>query len=221
MNNVAANIASVRKKMAAAALACEREPGDVRLIAVSKMQPEEKIEAALAAGQRIFGENRVQEAKMRWAERSLRYPDLSLHLIGPLQTNKVRDAVMLFDVIETVDRPEIAEKLAAEMARQARDLPCFIQVNTGEEPQKAGVLPDYTAEFHDYCRYECGLDICGLMCIPPVDEAPEVHFELLQELARLLDLPHLSMGMSSDFEKAIPYGATLVRVGTGVFGARE
>lgn len=217
---VLANIEEVRTRIAAAARDCGRGADEVKLVAVSKMQPEEKIEAALAAGQRVFGENRVQEAKMRWRERRLRWRDLELHLIGPLQTNKIRDAVALFDVIQSVDRVEVAQGLAAEMARTRRDLPCYIQVNTGEEPQKAGVWPEDLVDFYDFCHDECGLDIVGLMCIPPVDEEPAVHFDLLRELARLLGLRALSMGMSGDYEEAVRRGATCVRVGTGVFGAR-
>jgi len=221
MTEIADNIAAIHEKIAVAAKAAGRDPAEINLVAVSKMQPAERIRAALDAGQRLFGENRVQEAQDHWAALKEKYPDLKLHLIGPLQTNKVKDAVALFDCIETLDREKLALKLAEEMAAQNRDLPCFIQVNTGEEEQKAGILPEYAGEFHDYCRYECGLDVRGLMCIPPLDEPPALHFALLKKLADGLGLVDLSMGMSADFEKAIPLGATYVRVGTALFGERE
>ena len=192
----------------------------VHLVAVSKQQPEEKITAALATGHRLYGENRVQEAKERWQERRADYPDLRLHLIGPLQSNKAADAVALFDVIESVDRPKIAAALAKEMIAQNRHLPCFVQVNTGEEPQKSGILPHETVAFVAQCRDEWGLTIQGLMCIPPQSEEPAMHFALLRKLAKQCDVPHLSMGMSADFEDAIAFGADYVRVGSGLFGAR-
>ena len=163
----------------------------------------------------------MQEAQGRWTERRAQYDDLVLHLIGPLQSNKSADAVALFDVIETLDREKIAKALSQEMAKQGRDLPCFIQVNTGEEEQKSGVTPARLKEFYDYCYYECGLKIVGLMCIPPVDEPPALHFALLQKLAGQLGLEKLSMGMSADYKEAIKLGATHVRVGTGVFGERD
>lgn len=210
MDRIAGNLRAIEKKL-----------GKARLVAVSKMQPEENIEEALRAGQRLFGENRVQEAKTRWAHRRAAYPDLRLHLIGPLQTNKVKDAVALFDVIETLDREKLAQELAAEMKKQGRSLPCFIQVNTGGEEQKAGIAPVALPDFLKFCREECGLSIQGLMCIPPVEEPPALHFALLRKLAQGNGLPDLSMGMSADFEKAIALGATYVRVGTGVFGERE
>lgn len=191
------------------------------LVAVSKRQPDDRIDACLAAGQRIFGENRVQEAQQRWQPRRADYQDLKLHLIGPLQTNKAADAVALFDVIEVVDRVKLAKILAAEMQRQNRRLTCFVQVNTGEEPQKAGVMPGEADEFIRFCREDCGLDIVGLMCIPPADEEPAMHFALLREMAKRNNLSELSMGMSSDFEAAIAFGATSVRVGSAIFGARE
>lgn len=218
--SVADNLKDLHKIIETAAGAAGRDAARVKLVAVSKKQPEARIDEALAAGQRLFGENRVQEAQSHWLERRLQYPDLKLHLIGPLQTNKVKDAVKLFDVIETVDREKLAHALAKEMAAQGRDLPCFIQVNTGEEEQKAGVFPTEVREFYDYCYYECGLNIKGLMCIPPVDEPAALHFGLLKKYADELDLKELSMGMSADFEQAIALGATSVRVGTGVFGAR-
>jgi len=218
--SVSENILSVQAQIKEAAEFGARDPQDVNLVAVSKKQPDERIDEALAAGHRLFGENRVQEAKQRWQERRLQYPDLKLHLIGPLQTNKVKDAVALFDVIETLDREKLAGAIAKEMANQGRDLPCFIQVNTGEEDQKAGVLPSEIKSFYDYCYYDCGLKIIGLMCIPPVDEPPALHFSLLKKYANEMDLKELSMGMSGDFEKAIPLGATYVRVGTAIFGER-
>jgi len=191
------------------------------LVAVSKRQPDERVDACLAAGQRIFGENRVQEAQQRWSRRRLAFPDLKLHLIGPLQTNKAADAVALFDVIEIVDRPKLAKILASEMEAQGRYLPCYIQVNTGEELQKAGVMPLEADDFIAFCRTECGLDIIGLMCIPPADEEPAMHFALLREIARRNDLSGISMGMSADFEEAIKFGATSVRVGSAIFGVRD
>jgi len=193
----------------------------VTLVAVSKRQDNAKIDAALAAGQRVFGENRVQEAAARWTERRLHTADLTLHLIGPLQTNKVAEAVALFDVIEVVDRPKLATALAKEMARQNRHLPCYIQVNTGEEPQKSGILPDQLDDFTAFCRGDLGLEITGLMCIPPVDEEAAMHFALLAGMAKRLSLPHLSMGMSADYVEAIGFGATSVRVGSAIFGARD
>ncbi|MEZ5815289.1 MAG: YggS family pyridoxal phosphate-dependent enzyme [Alphaproteobacteria bacterium] len=218
--SVEENLKDIQDAISAAAESAGRDPADVNLVAVSKKQPDERIEEALAAGHRLFGENRVQEAAQRWQERRLQYPDLKLHLIGPLQTNKVKEAVKLFDVIETLDREKLADALAKEMAVQGRDLPCFIQVNTGEEEQKAGVPPAQVTAFYDYCYYECGLKVIGLMCIPPAGEPAALHFALLQKYAAELDLKELSMGMSADFDKAIALGATYVRVGTGVFGVR-
>jgi hypothetical protein len=217
----ARNLTAIRGRIEKAARACGRNPADIRLVAVSKVQPGEKIEAALAAGQRIFGENRVQEAQERWGKRRAASAGLKLHLIGPLQTNKVKEAVALFDMIETLDREKLARALAAEMGRQNRPLPCLIQINTGGEDQKAGLAPADLPGFLKLCRDECGLNIQGLMCIPPVDEPPALHFAFLRKLAAENGLAVLSMGMSADFEKAIPLGANFVRVGTGVFGARE
>ena len=191
------------------------------LVAVSKRQPDDRIEAALAAGHRVFGENRVQEAQERWASRRGIYPELRLHLIGPLQTNKAADAVTLFDVIEVVDRPKLARSLSSEMARQERHLPCYVQVNTGEEDQKSGIWPDEADDFIAFCRDECGLDIAGLMCIPPVDEEPAMHFALLRTIAERNGLSGLSMGMSGDYEEAVRFGATSVRVGSAIFGSRD
>ena len=219
--SISENLKIIHDNINAAAGEAGRDPAEVTLVAVSKVQPDDRIDAALAAGQRVFGENRVQEARAHWLERRLQYPDLELHLIGPLQTNKVKEAVALFDVIQTVDREKLARSLAKEMAAQGRDLPCFIQVNTGEEPQKAGVLPADLPEFFDVCYGECGLDIRGLMCIPPVDEPAGLHFALLKQLAEALGLKELSMGMSGDYEQAVRLGATCVRVGSSIFGERD
>jgi PLP dependent protein len=218
---IAANLAAVRGRIEAAARAAGRTPDSVSLVAVSKTHPAAAVREALAAGHRLFGENRVQEAQAKYPALREEFPDLVLHLIGPLQTNKVRDAVAICDVIETVDRPRIAEALAREMERSGRRLPCLIEVNTGEEPQKSGVLPATADNFIIECRDRLGLLIEGLMCIPPLDEEPALHFALLREIARRTGLSVLSMGMSADFEKAIRFGATHVRIGTAVFGARE
>lgn len=218
---VAANLAEVKARIAAAAVEAERDPATVTLIAVGKVQPVERVEAALAAGQRVFGENRVQEAQGKWPALRERFPGIELHLIGPLQTNKVKEAVALFDVIQTVDRPKLAAELSREMAKQGRTLQCYIQINTGEEAQKAGVLPADADAFIEACRGEHGLQVVGLMCIPPVDEDPALHFALLREIAKRHGLPGLSMGMSGDYEIAVRLGATHVRVGTAIFGARD
>ena len=218
--DVTSRLREVRDEIASAARAAKREPASVKLVAVSKTVPLPSIEAAIAAGQRRFGENRVQEATGKWPELKRRYPDLELHLIGPLQSNKVEEAVGLFDVIETVDRPKIARVLAEEMARQGKHPRLLVQVNTGEEPQKAGILPTDADAFIAQCRDEFGLSIDGLMCIPPFDEEPAMHFALLAKIAARLGLEELSMGMSGDFAKAIAFGATYVRIGTAIFGAR-
>ncbi|KJS24217.1 MAG: pyridoxal phosphate biosynthesis protein [Hyphomonadaceae bacterium BRH_c29] len=189
------------------------------LVAVTKTQPEAAIADILATGQRVFGENRVQEAEARWAGCRGAYPDLELHLIGPLQTNKAEDAVRLFDVIETVDRPKLVDALVKAMAKVGRALPVLIQVNTGEEPQKAGVVPSDVQELLQYARSR-GLEVQGLMCIPPVDEPAGPHFALLADLAKSLGLSVLSMGMSSDYVTAARFGSTHVRVGSALFGAR-
>ncbi|OWY60291.1 YggS family pyridoxal phosphate enzyme [cyanobacterium TDX16] len=190
------------------------------LTAVSKTQPDEAIEAALAAGQRVFGENRVQEAQARWKDRRDGISGLELRLIGPLQSNKAADAVALFDVTETLDRPKLADALAAAGVRAGKPVRVLIQVNTGAEPQKAGVLPGDTGELIDYAR-AAGLIVEGLMCIPPADEAPGPHFALLRKIARRHGLATLSMGMSGDYETAIRFGATHVRVGSSLFGERK
>ena len=218
---VAANLAVVRGRVETAARAAGRPADAVTLVAVSKTQPAEAVRAALLAGQRVFGENRVQEALAKFPNLRRDFPDLTLHLIGPLQTNKVKDALRHFDVIETVDRPNLAEALAREMAKSGRRVPCYVEVNTGEEPQKAGVLPDAADAFVADCRDRLGLPIEGLMCIPPEHEEPALHFALLREIARRNGLAKLSMGMSADFETAIRFGATHVRVGTAIFGARR
>jgi len=192
----------------------------VELVAVSKQQPDERIDAALEAGQRVFGENRVQEAMGRWAHRRADYPDVILHLIGPLQTNKAADAVALFDVIEVLDREKLASALAKEMQRQNRHLPCLVQVNTGEEDQKSGIFPNEAVAFAHHCRDHYGLNITGMMCIPPADEEPSMHFALLAKLAKEAGLTTLSMGMSGDYLEAIKFGATSVRVGSAIFGER-
>ena len=218
--DAAGRLGAVMSRIAAAADAAGRDAGSVRLVAVSKLQPEERIAGALEAGHRLFGENRVQEAEARWPAFRERFPDIALHLIGGLQTNKVRAAVRLFDVIETVDRPRLAAALAREFERTGRALPCFVQVNTGDEPQKGGVSPAALDDFLDRCRGEYGLDVAGLMCIPPAEDPPGPHFAFLREAARRNGLAGLSMGMSADFETAIRFGATHVRVGSAVFGAR-
>ena len=217
--SIAENLVETRRRIAVAKSVPDAQLP--QLVAVSKRQPDDRIDAALAAGHRLFGENRVQEAQQRWTERRRDHPDLTLHLIGPLQTNKVAEAVALFDVIEVVDRPKLALALAREMAKQDRRLGCYIQVNTGEEPQKSGIPPAEADEFITFCRDECGLDIVGLMCIPPQDEEPAMHFALLRGIAARNDLAGLSMGMSGDFEEAVAFGATSVRVGSAIFGARD
>lgn len=204
-------------RIARAAQAAGRDPADVTLVAVSKQQPWEPVAQALAAGQTIFGENRVQEAQDRWADHR---PGIELRLIGPLQTNKARDAVALFDVIETLDRERLAKVLAEEIQAQGKAVRLYVQVNTGEEPQKAGVLPAEADAFIAQCRDAYGLEIEGLMCIPPADEPPGPHFALLGKIAARNGLSKLSMGMSGDFETAVRFGATSVRVGSALFGAR-
>ena len=217
---VAANLADIRARIAKAAAAAGRAATDVHLIAVSKTHDEDAVRAAIAAGQLTFGENRVQEAKAKFPQLKTANPGLGLHLIGPLQSNKAREAVALFDAIHTLDRPSLAETLSAEIKRERRAPKLFVQVNTGEEPQKAGVPPHEALAFIDMCRTDYALTISGLMCIPPADEEPALHFALLLKLARDAGLKELSMGMSGDYETAIRFGATHVRVGTAIFGAR-
>ena len=201
--------------------AAGRPAGEVNLIAVSKTFSAPDIIPVIEAGQRLFGENRVQEAKGKWPALKMRWPDLELHLIGPLQSNKAAEAVQLFDAIHTVDRPKIAQAIAAEIKKQAKPLTLFVQVNTGREPQKAGIDPDEADAFLDRCRGEFGLEISGLMCIPPADEDPRPHFDMLREIARRNGLQKLSMGMSGDYPAAIAAGATHVRVGSAIFGTRD
>ncbi|MBM3559829.1 MAG: YggS family pyridoxal phosphate-dependent enzyme [Alphaproteobacteria bacterium] len=218
--DAAARLDAVRARIVVAAREAGRDPATVTLIAISKQQPDERIAAALAAGQRVFGENRVQEAEAHWSARRAALPDLDLHMVGPLQTNKVREAVALFDAIHSVDRPRLAAALANETARSGRRPACFIEVNTGEEPQKAGVLPADADAFIERCRTEFALPLAGLMCIPPHDAVPAPHFALLATIARRHGLQSLSMGMSADYEVAVTLGATHVRVGTAIFGER-
>jgi pyridoxal phosphate enzyme (YggS family) len=208
---------AVRARIASAARAAGRDPADVTLVAVSKQQPWETIEPVLAAGQRTFGENRVQEAFGRWSEHRA---GLTLHLIGPLQTNKAREAVAFFDVVESLDRPRLAKALADEIQRAGRAPRLYVQVNTGEEPQKAGVAPAEADGFIAACQRDLGLQIEGLMSVPPAEDAPGPHFALLAKIASRNGLCQLSMGMSGDFETAIRLGATSVRVGSALFGAR-
>jgi PLP dependent protein len=218
---IAANLADVKARIAAQAKAWQRAADEVRLVAVGKTHPAEAIEAALIAGHRLFGENRVQEAAAKFPALRTRYPDLKLHLIGPLQTNKIRQAIETCDAIETLDRDKLAQGIAAELAKSGQSIELFIQVNTGEEEQKAGILPRDADDFIRRCREEYRLPIVGLMCIPPAEEHPAPHFALLGEIARRHGLRRLSMGMSGDYELAIQMGATHVRVGTAIFGARE
>jgi pyridoxal phosphate enzyme (YggS family) len=213
----AASYHEVVARIARAAQACGRDPAGVTLVAVSKQQPWEAVAPVLAAGQTVFGENRVQEAMARWEGRA---EGLTLHLIGPLQSNKAREAVAFFDVVETVDREKLARALAEEIQKQGRRPRLYVQVNTGEEPQKAGVAPAEADAFIAACRQAYGLDPEGLMCIPPAAEPPGPHFALLAKIAARNGLAKLSMGMSGDFETAIRFGATSVRVGSAVFGAR-
>lgn len=219
--DITANLAAVRVEIAESARKADRDPADVTLVAVSKTKPAALIARALAAGQREFGENRVQEAEEKWPALRDAFPQAELHLIGPLQTNKIRKAVALFDVIETVDRPKLAKALAREMEKQDVRRDCFIQVNTGAEPQKAGILPDECDAFLRDCIETLNLPVVGLMCIPPVGEEPSLHFGLLREIARRHGLAGLSMGMSADYPVAVAFGATHVRVGSAIFGARD
>lgn len=220
MSAGAERLAEVHQRIAAAARAAGRDPAAVTLVAVSKTHGADMVREMLQAGQRVFGENRVQEAEEKFPTLKAEYPDLELHLIGPLQTNKARDAVALFDVIQSVDRDRIAAALAKEMERLGRRPACYIQVNTGEEPQKAGVLPADLDAFVIACRDTHKLPVVGLMCIPPVDEEPALHFALLAKMAARNDLTRISMGMSADYEMAVKLGATHVRVGSALFGAR-
>ena len=219
--DLAANLHAVEAEIAHAATAAERDPASVKLVAVSKTMPADPIERVIGAGHRIFGENRIQEAESKWPVLREGHPDVKLHLIGPLQTNKVKNAVALFDVIETVDRPKLAQTLARIMESTGLRRDCFIQVNTGAEPQKAGVMPEAADDFIRSCIDELGLPVRGLMCIPPMDEEPSLHFALLRDIAARHGLAELSMGMSADYPIAIAFGATYVRVGTAIFGPRR
>ncbi len=219
--DVAANLAAVRASIDAAAKQAGRAPEDITLVAISKLHQADRILPALASGHRIFGENRVQEAAAKWPSLKTDYADVRLHLVGPLQTNKARQAVALFDVIETLDRPKLARALAAAMARSGRRVACLVQVNTGEEPQKAGVMPADADAFIAACGEEFGLAVEGLMCIPPIDEEPSLHFALLADIARRHGIAKLSMGMTADYEIAVRFGATHVRIGTAIFGERR
>lgn len=220
MTTVSERLATVRAQLEKAARECARPPQDITLVAVSKTHPPEAIREALDVGHRVFGENRVQEAEAKWPGLRADFPDVELHLIGPLQTNKVREAVALFDVIETVDREKLARRLAEEMAEQDLRRGVFLQVNTGKEPQKSGVFPEDLDDFVRLTRDDLGLDVRGLMAIPPQAEEPALHFALLRTLARRNGLAALSMGMSADYEIAVQLGASHIRVGTAIFGER-
>ena len=219
-NDVGARLASVRREIAQACADARRDPAGVTLVAVSKTFGPEAIAPVLEAGQRVFGENRVQEATAKWPALRAKHPATELHLVGPLQSNKAREAVALFDAIHSVDRPSLCQALAKEIARQGRTPLLFVEVNSGGEPQKSGVLPQEADAFVERCRDTYGLAIAGLMCLPPLDEPPAPHFALTREIARRNGLALLSMGMSADFAVAIAFGATHVRIGTAIFGER-
>jgi len=218
--DIAQNLFDIRSRINAAAKTAGRAAGDIALIAVSKTHEADHIRMALEAGHVDFGENRVQEAESKWPDLKTAFPDARLHLIGPLQSNKTKRAVQLFDVIETIDRLKLARAVAREMKEQRLNRTCYVQVNTGEEAQKAGVLPKDVDEFVRTCIDEIDLPITGLMCIPPADDEPSLHFALLAKLAERNGLAKLSMGMSGDFETAVRFGASSVRVGTAIFGTR-
>jgi pyridoxal phosphate enzyme (YggS family) len=220
METVVVNLRQIQENIARASLAAGRGASEVRLVCVSKNFDGDAILPTLVSGQRIFGENRIQEAQAKWPKLQEQFPDIELHLIGPLQSNKAEDAVALFDVIQTIDRPKIAAAIAAAIKKRQRHPRLFIQVNTGEEPQKAGVTPQELDALLQYCRDELGLEIEGLMCIPPVDQQASPHFAMMRKLANHHGLKSLSMGMSADFELAIQLGATYVRVGSAIFGER-
>ncbi|MDX8507596.1 YggS family pyridoxal phosphate-dependent enzyme [Mesorhizobium captivum] len=221
MTSAVEQFLAVKARIANAEREAKREPGVVTLVAVSKTFAAEDIRPVIEAGQRVFGENRVQEAQGKWPALREAFPDIELHLIGPLQSNKTKEAVALFDVIETVDREKIAAELAKEIAKHGRTPKLYVQVNTGSEPQKAGIEPREAVAFVKRCRDFHGLAIEGLMCIPPADENPGPHFALLEKLAREAGVAKLSMGMSGDYETAIAFGATSVRVGSAIFGSRD
>src|SRR5664280_2237639 len=214
------SLAAVRAEIARVCRDAGRDPAEVTLVAVSKTHQAEQIEPVIAAGQRVFGDNRVQEAKAKWPPLLAKHAGIALHLIGPLQSNKAKEAVALFDAIHSVDRPSICEALAKEIVSQKRRPELFVQLNTGEEPQKAGVAPAEADAFIASCREKYGLPISGLMCIPPVGDAPAPHFALTAKIAARNGLARLSMGMSADFAIAIQFGATHVRIGSAIFGAR-
>lgn len=218
--DVAANLAAVDSRIAAAAASANRSVDEVSLVAVTKVHGPERIRPAIKAGHRVFGENRVQEAEEKWPALRAHGDGIRLHLIGPLQSNKVKAAIETFDVIETVDRAKLARRIAAISEEVGRRPEIFIQVNTGAEPQKAGVLPEDTDDLVTLCRDELGLSVLGLMCIPPVDEEPSMHFSLLAKIAARNGLSSLSMGMSGDYDIAVQFGATHVRVGSAIFGER-
>jgi hypothetical protein len=219
-NVIESPLAKVRSEIARACADARRDPASVTLVAISKTFGIEAIEPVIAAGQRVFGENRVQEAKAKWPALQKRHPGIELHLVGSLQSNKAKEAVALFDAIHSVDRPSLAEALAKEIGKQGRAPMLFVEINTGAEPQKAGVLSEAADAFLKTCRDDYGLVIAGLMCIPPADEPPAPHFALTAKIGRRNGLRLLSMGMSADFALAIAFGATHVRVGTAIFGAR-
>ena len=219
-NSTLENLSSVRTQISLAADSAKRVSGDLTLVAVSKTFSTDDIRPALDAGQRVFGENRVQEALEKWTALAEEFPETELHLIGPLQTNKVKEAIELFDVIETLDREKLAHAFATARDKGASLPELYVQINTGAEPQKAGVVPEVADAFIRLCRDELKLPITGLMCIPPVDEEPSLHFVLLEKIAKRNGLAKLSMGMSADFDLAIEFGATHVRVGSAIFGSR-
>ena len=221
MTEAAGRLEAVHREIEAACREAGRDPASVTLVAISKMFEANAVAPVIAAGQRVFGENRVQEAKAKWPALIEKEPGIALHLVGPLQSNKAKEAIALFDAIHSVDRPSLAEALAKEIAKQDRRPLLFAEVNTGAEPQKAGIRPEDTDAFLRLCRETHGLTISGLMCIPPADEAPAPHFALLKKIADRNGLKLLSMGMSADFAIAIRFGATHVRVGTAIFGARS
>jgi pyridoxal phosphate enzyme (YggS family) len=220
MNDTVTRLTAVNEKIARAEAEAARPAGSVTLVAVSKTFAADAIRPVIEAGQRVFGENRVQEAQAKWPALKADFPEIELHLIGPLQSNKAKEAVALFDVIETIDRDKIAAALAGEMEKQGRSPELYVQVNTGSEPQKAGIDPREAVSFVGRCRETHGLVVAGLMCIPPVDENPGPHFALLEKLSRQAGVAKLSMGMSADYETAVAFGATSVRVGSAIFGVR-
>ena len=219
-HSAATRLDDVKAEVAAACSEANRDPGEVTLIAVSKTFSAEAIEPVIAAGQRVFGENRVQETKGKWPDLLARHSGLSLHLIGPLQSNKAKEAVAMFDAIHSVDRPSLCEALAKEIGKQGRTPQLFVEINTGAEAQKAGILPEDADAFLRACKEDYGLTISGLMCIPPFDEAPAPHFALTAKIAARNGLTQLSMGMSADYRIAIQFGATHVHIGSAIFGAR-